>query len=137
MRYFSEIFWTHFQDIFGLLSNHFEFFVDIPEMFVHFLWILTNLLYVCKSVSWLSILLKLGWYRDISSSRWDIFLKSFGDIPGMLVHYFQTLLNFLYVCQSVIWLTFLLMLDKYRDICSSGWYIFLKFCGNIPWIFLH
>ena len=44
--------------------------------------------------------------------------------------------NFLYVCQSVSWLTFLLKLDIYRDISSSWWEIFLiwetflGFCYN-------
>ena len=37
----------------------------------------------------------------------------------MLVHYFQIILNFLCVCQSVCLLTSLLKLDKYRDISSS------------------
>ena len=40
--------------------------------------------------------------------------------------------NFFYVCQSVCWLTFLLKLDKYRDISSSERYIFLKCSGDIP-----
>ena len=111
-------------------------FGDIPGMFVDFLWIVPNFLYVCQSVSWLTSLLKLDKSRDISSSGWDIFLKFFGDIPGMLVHYFQIILNFFYVCQSVSWLTSLLILDKSRDISSSGWEIFLKFFGDIPRIFL-
>ena len=49
----------------------------------------------------------------------------------MLVHYFQIILNFLYVCQSVSWLTSLLKLDKYRDISIFGWNIFLKFFWDI------
>ena len=79
------------------------------------------------SVTWLTSLLKLDKYRDISNSGWDIFLKSFGDIPGMVAHQFQTIHNFLYVCQPVSWLTSLLKLYKYRDNSSSGWVIFLKF----------
>ena len=43
-----------------------------------------------------------------SGSGWDIFLKYFGGIPGMFVNYFWIISNFLYVCQSVSWLTFLL-----------------------------
>ena len=74
---------------------------------------------------------------NIFGSGWDIFLKSFGDIPKMFVHYFQILVNFLYVCHSVILLTSLLKLDKYRDIFSSGWYIFLKIFGGIPWMLVH
>ena len=49
----------------------------------------------------------------------------------MLTHKFQIILNFLYVCQSVICLTYLLILHKYRDNSSSGWDIFLKFLGDI------
>ena len=66
-----------------------------------------------------------------------IFLNFCGDIPGMLVHYFQIILNFLYVRQSVSWHTSLLKLDKCSDISSFGWDIILKFFGNIPEIFVH
>ena len=55
----------------------------------------------------------------------------------MLLHHFQIILNFLYVCQSVSWLTSSLKLHKSSDISSSGWYIFLKFFGDIPMIFLN
>ena len=58
-------------------------------MFVHFLQILTNFLYVCQSLSWLIYFLKLGQYRDISCSGSDIFQKFLGDIPGMFLHYFE------------------------------------------------
>ena len=44
--------------------------------------------------------------------------------------------KFLFVCQFVSWFTSSLKLDKYRDISSSGWDIFLKFSGDIPRIFL-
>ena len=114
-----------------------NFFGDISGMLVHYFQIILNFLYVCQSVSWLTHLLKLDKYRDISSSAWDIFLNFFGDISGMLVHYFQIILNFLYVCQFVSWLTSLLKLDKYRDISSSGWDILLKFFGGIPGMLLH
>ena len=96
-------------------------------MFVHLFQIVVNFLYVCQSVSWLTSLLKLFKYRDISTSGRDIFLKFSGHIPGMLAHWLQIILKFWYVCQSVIWLTCLLKLYKYRDISSSGWNIFLKF----------
>ena len=102
-----------------------NFFGDIPEMLVHNLGIILNFLYVCQSVGWLTSLPKLDKYRDISISVWDIFLKFFGDIPGMLLHHFQIILNFLYVSQSVSWLTSLLKIHKYRDLSSSGWDIFL------------
>ena len=105
-------------------------------MFVHYFEIITYFLYVCQSISWLTFLLKLGQYRDISSSRWDIFLKLFGDIPRIYLDYFQIMLNFLYVCQCIICLTSLLKLGQYRDISSSGWYIFLKSFGDIPEMFL-
>ena len=55
----------------------------------------------------------------------------------MLVHLFQIILNFLYVCQSVIWLSFLLILHRYWHISSSGWDFFLKFFENIPGMFVH
>ena len=84
-------------------------------------------MYVCNSVRWLTSLLKLDIYRDISSPEWYIFLKMFGGIPGMFVHYFHMLTNFLYVCQSISLLTSLLKLDIYRDIFCSGWDIFLIF----------
>ena len=109
-----------------------KFFGDIPGMLVHYFQIILNFLYVSQSDSWLTSLLKLDKYRDISSSRWDIFLNFFLDISGMLVHYFQIISNSLYVCQFVSWLTSLLKLNKSRDISSSGWDIFLKFFGDIP-----
>ena len=92
-----------------------------PGTLVHYFHIIVSFLHVCQSVSWLTSLVKLGKYRDISSSGWDIFLTIFGDIPGMLVHILQIFLN------SVSWLTSLLKLDKYRDISRSGWDIFLIF----------
>ena len=112
-------------------------FGDIPRMFLHYFQIIPYFLYVCQAVSWLTFLLKLYKYRDFSSSVWDIFLKFFGGIHGIFVHLFQIILNFLYVCQSVSWLTSLVTLYKYRDISSSGRYIFLKFSGYIPRMNLH
>ena len=90
-----------------------NFFGDISRMFLHYFQITPNFLYVCQSVSWLNFLLKLDKYRDISSSVWDIFLKFFGGIPGMFLHLFQIILNFMYVCQSVSLLTSLLKLYKH------------------------
>ena len=100
-------------------------------MFVHFFWILTNFLYVCQSISWLTNLLKLGQYGDISCPGWDIFLKYFGDISGIFWQYFQINANCLYVCQSVSWLTSLQILNKCRDISCSERDIFLKFVWDI------
>ena len=45
-----------------------------------------------------------------SGSGRDIFLKSFGDTPGMFLHQFQRIPNFLYVCQSAHCLTSFLKL---------------------------
>ena len=106
-------------------------------MLVHLFKIILNFFYVCQSVSWLTSLLKLYKYRDISSSGWDIFLKIFGDISGMLAGQFQIILWFLYVSQSVSLLTSLLQLQKYRDISSSGWDIFLYFSGGFPRMFVN
>ena len=62
-------------------------------MFVHFFQIVTKFLYVCQYVSWLTFLLKLDKYKDISCSGWDIFLNLFVEIPGMFIHYFQIVSN--------------------------------------------
>ena len=113
------------------------FFGDITGMFLHFFQINMNFLYICQSVSWLTSLLKLDKYGDISCSWWDIFLKFFGDILEMFVHYFKIITYFLYVCQSISWLTFLQILGKYRDISCSWWDIFLKFLGDILGLFVH
>ena len=84
----------------------------------------------CMSVSLFAYFLTKIRQRDISGSGWDIFLEFFGDIPEMLVHWFQIILifsgdipgmlvhllqmilNFMYVCQSVCLLTSLPKLDK-------------------------
>ena len=91
----------------------------------------------CMSLICLIPLLKMDKYRDIYSSRWYIFLKFFGDIPGMFVHLFQIILNFLYVCQSASWLTSLLKLGSYRDISSSVGDISLNFFGGFPGLNLY
>ena len=43
----------------------------------------------------------------------------FAHIPGMLVHNFQRILNFLYVCQSFTLLISLLKLDKYKRLLGQ------------------
>ena len=93
-----------------------------------------NFLYVCQSVSWLTSLLKLDKYRDISSSGWDTFLKFFWDIPRIFLDYLQIILNFSYVSQYVSWLTFSLKLGQYRYMSCTGWDIFLKIFGGFPGI---
>ena len=76
---------------------------------------------VFLSVCYMAIsLLKLCKYRDIYSSGWYICLNFFGGLPGMFVHQIKIILNFLYVCHSVSWLTYLMKLCQYRDISSSG-----------------
>ena len=154
-----------------------QIFGDILEMFVHYFKIITYFLYVCQSISWLTFLQILGKYRDISCSWWDIFLKFLGDILGLFVHFFQIITDFLYVCQSIGWLTsifwmrylsenfwthywdvFTLFPNKCKffvclsvcslthfltdtmltvDISSSGGASFLKFSGDIPWMYVH
>ena len=102
-------------------------FGDIPTIFVHYCQIIVHyfqiilkFLYVCLSVHWLTSLLKLDKYRDISCSWWYIFLNFFGGISGIFLHYFQIISNFLYVCQSISWPTSLLILGQYREISCSG-----------------
>ena len=91
-RYISRSGWDIYQN----------FFEDIPETLVHWFQIILIFLYVCQSGSWQSSLLKYDKFRDISSSRWNIFLNFYEHIPGMVVHLFQIILIFLYVSQSVI-----------------------------------
>ena len=94
IRYLSEIFCRHSWDVLTIFPNTFNF------------------LYVSQYVCWLTFSLKLGQYRYISCTGWDIFLKIFGRFPGINLQLFQIILNFVYVCQSISWLTFLLKLDK-------------------------
>ena len=75
---------------------------------------------MCLSSSWLNSLWKLDQYRDISYSGRVIFLNFFGDSPGMFLHYFQIITNFMYVFQAVSWFTSLEKLGLYRKISGSG-----------------
>ena len=112
IRYLTEIFQRHSWDVGTLVQNNSEFFVCLSLCFLaHFFPEITQIL-------------------DISWSGWYIFLIF--KIHSFDVHLFKLFLSFLYVCQSVSWLTLLLKLDKYRDISSSGWDIFRKFV----WAFL-
>ena len=81
MRYFSIIFG-------GLSWNVFQW-----------IQIILNILYVFQSVSYLTYLLNICQYRNISSS-WYIFLKFFDIFPGYFWN-ISRLFEFLYVCQSV------------------------------------
>ena len=126
MRYLFEFLWTHSWDVGTFVPHNFKFLTFISNIsvlaefnlwatfgvLVHYFQIILHFLYVCQSVSWLTSLLKLNKYRDISSSGWDIFLIFWGDIPGMLVHLLQMILNFMYVCQYVYLLTSLSKVDK-------------------------
>ena len=49
---------------------------------------------VCQSGSWHTSLMKSDKFRNISISRWVIFLSFYGYIPRMLIHLFQIILNF-------------------------------------------
>ena len=112
----------------------------VLDTFVRCLYTIFKYLHIscmCQSISWLTSLLKLDKCKDISSSKWDIFLKFFGDIPRIILDHLQVILSFLSVCQSISWLTLMLILEKYRDIPSSGWDNFLKSFGDIPWMFVH
>ena len=92
---------------------------------------------LCMSVSLFVGLQILNKYRHIICSDWDIFLKLFWHISGMFAHFFQIVTNFLYVCQSVRWIAYLLKLGQYRDISCPGWDRFLKILGGILGIFLN
>ena len=101
--------WERFLGCSALVPNDSEFFVCLSVY---------QLAYSLTEIRQIYGYLKF-WMRYLYDFFWDI--------SGMLVHYFQIYLNFLYVSQSVSWLTSLLILDKYRDISSSGWDIFLNF----------
>ena len=106
-------------------------------MFSHLFQIILNFMYVCQSVSLLTSLLVLWKYRDIFSSACHIFLKIYGDIPWVFLHKFKITLNIWFICHSVRYFAYLLILGQCRDSSCSGWDIFLKFYGDIPGIFLH
>ena len=105
-----------------------ENFVQIPGILVQYLHFIRIILFVLQSASWLTSLLKLGKYRDVSCPGWDIFFKYFGHLPGMFFTLFLKIKILLYVCLSVSWLTSLLKLGQYRDISSSRRVILLIFC---------
>ena len=93
-------------------------------------------MYVCQSVSWLTSLLLIDKYKDMSSLGWYIFSEICQRHALDVGTLFPNNSESLYVCQSVNWLASLLKLSKYRDISSSGGDIFLIFSGDIPRIFL-
>ena len=65
MRYLSETSWRHSWDFDTQFPNNYEF------LYVSVCWLATSLV-------------KLDKYGVISTYRWDIFSKFFGDTPGML-----------------------------------------------------
>ena len=115
-------------------------FWNFLETFLGCLYTLSKLFRIsCMSFSLLVGLLPY-WYetnKGISPVLIDISVWHFWDMSLMLVHYFQMKLNFLYVCQCVILLTSLLKSDKYKDISSSWWYVFLKFVGDMLWMMVY
>ena len=90
MSYLFQIFGGHSLDVPALVQNNFIFLVCLS---------------VC-SLPHFPTEMRLS--LDISSSRWTIFFKFSGDIPGMFLHLFKIISDFLYVCQSVHCLTSLL-----------------------------
>ena len=97
------------------------------ECLLHYFQMNKKCLYICQSVSLLTSLMKWNKCMDISCFGWHICVKFFKTFRRFLVHYFQIVINFLFVCQSVSWLKSLLKLGQYRDISYPGWYIFWKF----------
>ena len=69
-------FWRHSWDVFTFFPKN------------------MNCLYVFQSVCWLTSLLKLDKYKDISSSGWDILLK-----------FFETFLGYWYTSSKCLWIS--------------------------------
>ena len=84
-------------------------------------------MYVYQSVI-AFLLIKIRLTMDIFSSGWAIFLKFTGDIPGMFLHLFKMIWDFLYVCQSLHGLTSLLKL-------MYQWYLqfWMRYLPQIFW----
>ena len=140
------------------------YFCDISGIFIQYLQI-RNLLFVCGYVSWLAfhlikanigispVLDEISFWNNLETFLGCFFTifqnykflyvcqfiltAFFLEISGMLTSQFQIILNILYVCHSVSCLTSLLKLYKYRDNSSAGWYIFLKFLGDILGTLVH
>ena len=117
IRYISEIFGRHSWDVGTLFSNSSEFLVCLS---------------VCLFAYFLTEIRQSGF----SSSEWYIFLDFFGDLPEVLVHCIQNIQISLYFCQSGSWHTSSMKSNKFRNIWSSWWYIFLNICGPIPWMLI-
>ena len=89
MSYLYQIFWRHSWDVCRLILNNFRYVVCLS---------------VCPLPHFLT---ESRLYLDISGCRWAIFFNFFGDIPWIFLHYFQNIMYFLYVCQSVLSLLYL------------------------------
>ena len=119
MRYLSENFWRHSWDVSTLFLKKIGLFVCLSVCyFAHFLTEIRQI--------W-------GYLLFLMRYLFEIFLRhSWGDCTLVWNTW-----KFLYVCQSVSWLTYLLKWGQYRNISCPRWDIFLKFFGDIPWMFLH
>ena len=102
MIYISEIFWRHSLDVVTPFPNNSEILVYLS---------------VCYLANFLTETRQIQEYLQF----WMSYLSEFFDtFLGCWHPNSNSFLYFLYVSQSVSWLTFLLKLDKYRDIFSSG-----------------
>ena len=92
------------------------FFWNILESFpgcMNYFHMITNFLHVLQSVSWLTSLLKL--HIGLPQGVDEISFRFFGDIPLMLVQWFQIVLICLYVYQSYLAIcTIVLLLDVWN-----------------------
>ena len=112
MRYLSDFFWRYSWDVGTLATNDSEF-------------------HVCLSVCLFAYFLTKIRQRHISGSGWDIFLKFFGDIPEMLVHWFQIVLIYRFFGWENIWTNwiwkFSLFLSQFGYSFTYFWLMILGF----------
>ena len=87
MRYLSEILQTRFQDISGLFLNYSEFLVCLSVY--QLAYFLTEIMSIKRYLQF--------WMRYLPDF--------FGDILDILLDCFKIILNFLYVCQSVSYIS--------------------------------
>ena len=100
MRYLSDFFWRYSWDVGTLATNDSEF-------------------HVCLSVCLFAYFLTKIRQRHISGSGWDIFLKFFGDIPEMLVHWFQIVLIYRFFEWENIWTNWIWKFSLF--LCQFGY----------------
>ena len=116
-RYPSEIFWRYSQDESTLVPNNSEFLICLS---------------VCQLAYFLTEIRQIQGYLQFCMRYLS---EIFGGIPGIIVHLFQIILNFMYVCQLVGLHTSLLKLGQYRDISCFGLNIFQKYFGDVFTLF--